>query len=151
MKYLFSGETYECIRDDRGFRYISEQVSHHPPVTACHAAANNWTWWQDFRVKTKFWGKVHESVRCLVLVLPFSTGIVHSGKIHLLWFFSQWSFNLMDLCSSSFDCRTERKKFIVGTRSQLAFTISSGQKPPTAERYIWWNGQTFYFRVLQTV
>ena len=54
----FTGETYECIRDDRGFRYVSEQVSHHPPVSACHAIAKNWTWWQDFRVKTKFWGKV---------------------------------------------------------------------------------------------
>ena len=26
------GETYECVREDKGFRYISEQVSHHPPV-----------------------------------------------------------------------------------------------------------------------
>jgi len=61
----FLGETYECIRDDRGFRYISEQVSHHPPVSACHAIAKNWTWWQDFRVKTKFWGKVKINFKAL--------------------------------------------------------------------------------------
>lgn len=54
------GETFECIRDDRGFRYLSEQVSHHPPVSVCHAEGKNWTWWQDFRVKTKFWGKSME-------------------------------------------------------------------------------------------
>ena len=57
-KDFYSGETYECIREDKGFRYIAEQVSHHPPVTACHAIGKNWTWSQDFRVKTKFWGKV---------------------------------------------------------------------------------------------
>ncbi|CAF2034344.1 unnamed protein product [Rotaria magnacalcarata] len=28
------GETYEFVRDDLPFRYVSEQVSHHPPVSA---------------------------------------------------------------------------------------------------------------------
>ena len=29
------GETYECDRtDDKGFRLITEQVSHHPPMLA---------------------------------------------------------------------------------------------------------------------
>merc|ERR1712223_96854 len=56
------GETYECVREDRGFRYVSEQVSHHPPVSTCHAFSEDgsWRWWQDFRVKTKFWGKSME-------------------------------------------------------------------------------------------
>ena len=60
MLHLNSGETYECVREDKGFRYVSEQVSHHPPVSTCHAFAedSSWAWWQDFRVKTKFWGKV---------------------------------------------------------------------------------------------
>ncbi|XP_056626645.1 oxysterol-binding protein-related protein 7 isoform X2 [Triplophysa dalaica] len=51
------GETFECIREDRGFRYLSEQVSHHPPVSACHADSNNFSFWQDQRWKNKFWGK----------------------------------------------------------------------------------------------
>ncbi|XP_029015247.1 oxysterol-binding protein-related protein 7-like isoform X2 [Betta splendens] len=51
------GETYESQREDRGFRYISEQVSHHPPVSACHAESDNFTFWQDQRWKYKFWGK----------------------------------------------------------------------------------------------
>ncbi|EPR57571.1 Oxysterol-binding protein [Toxoplasma gondii TgCatPRC2] len=33
------GETFECSH--RGFNYIAEQVSHHPPVSAYHAAAHN--------------------------------------------------------------------------------------------------------------
>ncbi|XP_062294637.1 oxysterol-binding protein-related protein 7-like [Scomber scombrus] len=51
------GETYESDREDRGFRYVSEQVSHHPPVSACHAESENFTFWQDQRWKNKFWGK----------------------------------------------------------------------------------------------
>ncbi|XP_059093305.1 oxysterol-binding protein-related protein 3-like [Tigriopus californicus] len=56
------GETFECVREDLGFRYVAEQVSHHPPVAACHASAlnNQWSWFQDLRVKTKFWGKSME-------------------------------------------------------------------------------------------
>ena len=73
----FLGETYECIREDKGFKYVSEQVSHHPPVSVCHATSEKWSWWQDFRVKTKFWGKSMEfqpeGVVNLMLVLPDGT------------------------------------------------------------------------------
>ncbi|XP_071942527.1 oxysterol-binding protein-related protein 6-like [Antedon mediterranea] len=54
------GETYECVREDKGFKYVSEQVSHHPPVSACHCEAKQYTYWQDARIKTKFWGKSME-------------------------------------------------------------------------------------------
>ncbi|KAI4466634.1 oxysterol-binding protein-related [Holotrichia oblita] len=54
------GETYECIREDKGFRFIAEQVSHHPPISACHAESRNFTFWQEARIKTKFWGKSME-------------------------------------------------------------------------------------------
>ncbi|XP_045898507.1 oxysterol-binding protein-related protein 6-like isoform X2 [Micropterus dolomieu] len=56
------GETYESHREDRGFHYISEQVSHHPPVSACHADSENFTFWQDQRWKYKFWGKSVEII-----------------------------------------------------------------------------------------
>lgn len=56
------GETYECHREDRGFHYVSEQVSHHPPVSACHAESKNFTFWQDQRWKNKFWGKSVEII-----------------------------------------------------------------------------------------
>ncbi|XP_076018759.1 oxysterol-binding protein-related protein 7-like isoform X2 [Genypterus blacodes] len=51
------GETYENHREDRGFKFISEQVSHHPPVSASHAESQNFSVWQDQRWKYKFWGK----------------------------------------------------------------------------------------------
>ncbi|XP_041497730.1 oxysterol-binding protein-related protein 2 isoform X1 [Microtus oregoni] len=57
------GETYELIREDLGFRFISEQVSHHPPVSAFYSEGLN----QDFMFhgsiypKLKFWGKSVEA------------------------------------------------------------------------------------------
>ncbi|XP_066479661.1 oxysterol-binding protein-related protein 2 isoform X2 [Tiliqua scincoides] len=57
------GETYELIREDLGFRFISEQVSHHPPISAFYSEGLN----QDFIFhgsiypKLKFWGKSVEA------------------------------------------------------------------------------------------
>lgn len=57
------GETYELIREDLGFRFISEQVSHHPPVSAFYSEGLG----QDFRLhgsiypKLRFWGKSVEA------------------------------------------------------------------------------------------
>ncbi|XP_075900052.1 oxysterol-binding protein-related protein 3-like isoform X2 [Nelusetta ayraudi] len=56
------GETFECDRPDKGFRFMAEQVSHHPPVSACHADSKNFHFWQDVRWKNKFWGKSMEIV-----------------------------------------------------------------------------------------
>ncbi|XP_061598759.1 oxysterol-binding protein-related protein 3-like isoform X2 [Cololabis saira] len=56
------GETFECDRPDKGFRFIAEQVSHHPPVSACHSDSRNFSFWQDVRWKNKFWGKSMEIV-----------------------------------------------------------------------------------------
>ncbi|KAG6457119.1 hypothetical protein O3G_MSEX010115 [Manduca sexta] len=35
-------------------------VSHHPPISACHAESSRWCFWQEARIKTKFWGKSME-------------------------------------------------------------------------------------------
>uniref|UniRef100_A0A8K9WNW3 Oxysterol-binding protein n=1 Tax=Oncorhynchus mykiss TaxID=8022 RepID=A0A8K9WNW3_ONCMY len=56
------GETYECDRPDKGLRFVAEQVSHHPPISACHADSKNYMFWQDMRWKNKFWGKSMEIV-----------------------------------------------------------------------------------------
>ncbi|XP_051818667.1 oxysterol-binding protein-related protein 3 isoform X5 [Antechinus flavipes] len=56
------GETYECIHEEKGFQFFSEQVSHHPPISACHAESPNFVFWQDVRWKNKFWGKSMEIV-----------------------------------------------------------------------------------------
>uniref|UniRef100_A0A8C2Q1M7 Oxysterol binding protein-like 6 n=1 Tax=Cyprinus carpio TaxID=7962 RepID=A0A8C2Q1M7_CYPCA len=45
---------------------VCVQVSHHPPISACHCESQNFTFWQDVRWKNKFWGKSME-------ILPIGT------------------------------------------------------------------------------
>ncbi|XP_066249015.1 oxysterol-binding protein-related protein 3-like [Euwallacea similis] len=90
------GETYECIREDRGFRFVGEQVSHHPPISACYAESPNFTFWQDARIKTKFWGKSMEfqPVGYVRVMLP-KTGDVYTWNkvttcVHNLFSNQRW-------------------------------------------------------------
>ena len=56
------GETYEYVTDQ--FDFLSEQVSHHPPITANYAKGKNsdWVFWNNQKVNTKFSGKGMEFV-----------------------------------------------------------------------------------------
>uniref|UniRef100_A0AAR2LJY2 Oxysterol-binding protein n=1 Tax=Pygocentrus nattereri TaxID=42514 RepID=A0AAR2LJY2_PYGNA len=57
------GETYELVREDLGFRLISEQVSHHPPVSAFHTEGlqKDFVFHGSIYPKLKFWGKSVEA------------------------------------------------------------------------------------------
>lgn len=64
------GETYEWQSQDGKLRFITEQVSHHPPVLAFQgeSMAGDYTIYGDMEIKNKFWGKSVE-------VIP--AGVVH--------------------------------------------------------------------------
>uniref|UniRef100_A0A8C7KYW0 Oxysterol-binding protein n=1 Tax=Oncorhynchus kisutch TaxID=8019 RepID=A0A8C7KYW0_ONCKI len=57
------GETYELTREDHGYRLISEQVSHHPPISAFHAESlvGDFVFHGSIYPKLKFWGKSVEA------------------------------------------------------------------------------------------
>lgn len=54
------GETFEYVRKDLGFRYLAEQVSHHPPISACYCESDHYIFWQEASIDSKFWGKSFE-------------------------------------------------------------------------------------------
>ncbi|GAA5840076.1 hypothetical protein JCM11251_000596 [Rhodosporidiobolus azoricus] len=56
------GETYECIRPEKGFRFVSEKVSHHPPILAFHGEApqKGWQIYGHVAPSQKFWGRSME-------------------------------------------------------------------------------------------
>ena len=56
------GETYELVREDKGFRFVSEKVSHRPVQLALHAESNEWAFTQSPLPSQKFWGKSSEIV-----------------------------------------------------------------------------------------
>lgn len=51
------GETFEYSRPDLGFRFFTEQVSHHPPVSAVLAEHPKWDYYGETTVKSAFNGR----------------------------------------------------------------------------------------------
>ncbi|KAI0053692.1 hypothetical protein FA95DRAFT_1579337 [Auriscalpium vulgare] len=62
-------ETFEYVRLDKEFRYVSEQVSHHPPISACWAEGPRWRYYGEVDAQNKFTGKSFE-------IRP--TGVAHA-------------------------------------------------------------------------
>ncbi|KAF2116120.1 Oxysterol-binding protein-domain-containing protein [Lophiotrema nucula] len=54
------GETYELVREDKGYRFIAEKVVHRPVRMACQAESQHWTFVQSPTPVQKFWGKSAE-------------------------------------------------------------------------------------------
>ncbi|KAM6495221.1 Oxysterol-binding domain containing protein [Amanita muscaria] len=61
-------ETFEYVRLDKQYRYMSEQVSHHPPISACWSESPLWCYYGEVDAQNKFMGKSFE-------IRP--TGIAH--------------------------------------------------------------------------
>ncbi|KAJ6480363.1 Oxysterol-binding protein-domain-containing protein [Mycena sanguinolenta] len=62
-------ETFEYVRIDKEYRYLSEQVSHHPPISACMAESPYWKYFGEVDAQNKFMGKSFE-------IRP--TGVAHA-------------------------------------------------------------------------
>ncbi|KAG6853426.1 hypothetical protein C0991_004539, partial [Blastosporella zonata] len=71
-------ETFEYVRFDKEFRYYSEQVSHHPPISACWAEAPAWHYYGEVDAQNKFMGKSFEirptGIAHVELILPAERG-----------------------------------------------------------------------------
>ncbi|KAI3460605.1 hypothetical protein Pfo_017268 [Paulownia fortunei] len=70
------GETYEADYPDKGLRFFSEKVSHHPVVVACHCEGTGWKFYGDSNLKSKFWGRSIQLDPVGVLTLEFDDGEV---------------------------------------------------------------------------
>ncbi|KAK6923315.1 Oxysterol-binding protein, partial [Dillenia turbinata] len=70
------GETYEADFPDKGLRFFSEKVSHHPMIIACHCEGRGWKFWGDTNLKSKFWGRSIQLDPEGVLTLAFDDGEV---------------------------------------------------------------------------
>ncbi|KAJ3349804.1 hypothetical protein GGF32_005220 [Allomyces javanicus] len=79
------GETYEYVRKDRGFRYVSEQVSHHPPISACFCESDRYQFYGEVNVKNRFWGKSLEVMPQGVCHVVLKRGHVGEQDEHFTW------------------------------------------------------------------
>ncbi|XP_062146449.1 oxysterol-binding protein-related protein 2A isoform X1 [Alnus glutinosa] len=68
------GETYEADFPEKGIRFFSEKVSHHPTLIACHCEGRGWKFWGDSNIRAKFWGRSIQLDPDGVLTLEFDDG-----------------------------------------------------------------------------
>lgn len=74
------GETFELVREDLGFRFIAEKVSHRPVQLAYQADSKDWSLTHSPRPSQKFWGKSAEIVTEGKLRIT-----LHSTGEHFSW------------------------------------------------------------------
>ncbi|EGC42896.1 oxysterol binding protein [Histoplasma capsulatum var. duboisii H88] len=74
------GETFELIREDRGFRFIAEKVSHRPVQLAYQADSKDWSFSQSPKPTQKFWGKSAE-----IITDGKARLTLHSNGEHFSW------------------------------------------------------------------
>ena len=72
------------MRPDKGYTYLSEQVCHHPPISACYCESIDYSFWTEVNVKSRFWGQsldIHPMGGCHVsLKLPDGTNEHYTWK-----------------------------------------------------------------------
>ena len=54
------GETFEMVREDKGFRFLAEKISHRPVRLTWQADSEQWSLCQSPMPTQKFWGKSAE-------------------------------------------------------------------------------------------
>ncbi|CAH9142945.1 unnamed protein product [Cuscuta epithymum] len=74
------GETFEADYQDKGLRFISEKVSHHPMILAFHCEGRGWKIWADCNLKSKFWGRSIQIDPVGVITLEFDDGEVFKWR-----------------------------------------------------------------------
>ena len=81
------GETFEFY-DGNGLWYFSEQVSHHPPVSACIADSPLFTYWSESAVRSSFKGRYLEIIpegTCHLLLKVTGAEGVKGTREHYSW------------------------------------------------------------------
>jgi len=78
------GETYEYIDNDLNFKFIAEQVSHHPPVSACHVQGTNFDVFSNNQIKTKF-----NLFKGALIITPASKSIISMKNLKEFYSYSK--------------------------------------------------------------
>jgi hypothetical protein len=80
------GETFEYCRPDQNYRLLTEQVSHHPPISACAAQSPKWDYYGENAVDPKFTGRSFDVKHLgkMFCVLRPDTGVIDTkgNKVH---------------------------------------------------------------------
>ena len=73
-------ETFEYVCPERGWRFISEKVRHHPLHVAAHAEGPGWCFWGETSIATRFTGRSIQLVPFGSLHCRFGDGDTYSWR-----------------------------------------------------------------------
>ena len=73
-------ETFEYVCPERGWRFISEKVRHHPLHVAAHAEGPGWCFWGETSISTRFTGRSIQLVPFGQLHCRFVDGDTYSWR-----------------------------------------------------------------------
>lgn len=115
-------ETFDLINHSTGIAVISEQVSHHPPVTALHAFSNKygWTYRTGYHLRSKFHGNSFEAWPEGTVHIEFKNGdhyayeqahtLVNNIVVGSLWIDNVGVVNIHDIANQKFDTFVKLKR-----------------------------------------
>jgi len=143
------GETYECDRsEDRRWRGVTEQVSHHPPMVAQYIESTDktkgWKCWQEFTMRSRFKGKYLEVEPLGIAHLELPNGnhytwrkvktVVHNIVIGKLWIDQHGEMEIInhftgDKCHMKF----EPYSYFGGVAKKVTGTVINGRQNDRVE------------------
>ncbi|VIO89159.1 Uncharacterized protein BM_BM10298 [Brugia malayi] len=146
-------ETYELDRsDENGYRFIAEQVSHHPPKSAFHAESKSYEFDGVVSPRLKFWGTSIEvqpsgSFRLKFLnhneTYAWKTLNVTIHNIVMGQMYIQLEGHLLIQCNTGLECKLSFKNNDNGPSKQNTFFQGFISKQEKALRAIYGNWTTF--------
>lgn len=74
------GETFELVEKTGKFKFIAEQVSHHPPIGVSETISKDYTMQLETDLKSKFYGNSSE-----VFIAGTNHMIIHKTQEHITW------------------------------------------------------------------
>lgn len=111
------GETFEYVPKDNRFKFIAEQVSHHPPVGIAVTTSDLYTLKQETRVSTKFWGNsieiyaqghteaIFPNGDHFVWISP--TSVANNLVVGGMWVDHFGEVNIVDVNGSGYTCKIQ--------------------------------------------
>lgn len=74
------GETFEVVPKDGKYKFIAEQVSHHPPISVSETQSEHYTMQLETELKSKFYGNSTE-----VIILGTNHATFAKSGEHITW------------------------------------------------------------------
>lgn len=114
------GETFDVVIPERRLAVVAEQVSHHPPVAALHAAGAGWVYYTAYRVRSRFHGNSLEVWPEGVVHVRFSDGdhfcyeqahtFVSNLVVGSLWIDNAGTVDIQDITHGKFQTSLKLKR-----------------------------------------